>query len=188
VAARGAGRRHDEPCPPLVEDAVHDLLEPVAEGRGAQEDVVGREGVVPVVRIAAVPVVEIGGAGDAEPVDVLVHVAVVADDREMDVPGALQERQVERARQPQVRRVAPVVEGEAPACGVDQVDAARCAVRGEHMAEVEALFRVRGEHLPALDVVAQEVDELGGEAQRVPAQCHAVAGVPHVVAHRGNEQ
>jgi hypothetical protein len=101
----------------------------------------------------------------------------------LQVHAALEQREVELARDSGVGGVAAVEEGEAAAFGVDEVDAAGGAVLGGQCGEVEPDLRVPGAHEVAERVVAEQVGELRAQPEGVEAERDAVAGVRDVVVH-----
>lgn len=129
VGAARPGRRDHRLGASLVQDLPHHGADPLARPGRTEEHQVRAERELPVMVRQPVPVVQIRGDGDAQRLDVVVQKTGEVHDRQMDVPGAAQRREVVLGRHPQIERVTAVVERHPTAVGGHEVDRAPGAVR-----------------------------------------------------------
>ena len=179
AAAPCAVHDNDEPGPAPVEHVRDDVALDPGEARARDEDEVGAVRERTVVRVVPVPVVQVGRGRDPGGRRVLEGPHGPRHDRRVHVARVLQRPTPERGVGSQVVGVARVVEGHPPPVRVDEVDCAAGAARVDHVVEGQALGRETVEQHPALVVVADDVDEPGGEAEPVAAERDAAARVAH---------
>ncbi|MNN28138.1 hypothetical protein D3C81_1416960 [compost metagenome] len=134
------------------------------------------------VRVDAIPVVQVGRHRGAAYLRIVKQFGHPAHDGKVRVASRAQVGQIKRGRHAHVFRMAAVVQRQPAPLRIDEVDAAPRAGRLDDVREIEFGFLVTLQDGRALRIVADEVDELAAQAQRVATERHAIARVRHVVA------